>query len=151
MRDREAINRFCAFDLIGWQKYHGDMDTFLADALEEMNKPGSDRLDKMHKRFDRAMENNLFLFGKHAFRKSLRGADTGRSILNIALFEVCTVALGRVSEDRIKQNSSRAKTAIRNLLSNDNFVLSVTYGTNAAKRVRTRFGMMDEAMRGVLD
>jgi len=151
MRDREAINRFCAFDLIGWHKYQGDMDTFLADVLEEMNGLEADRLAKMRKKFDRAMTNNMFLFGKHAFRKSLRGEEGGRTILNIALFEVCTVALGRVNEDRVRQNANPIKRAVASLLSDEDFVLSVTYGTNAAKRVRTRFKMMDEAMHEVLD
>jgi Protein of unknown function DUF262 len=150
MRDREAINRFCAFEIIGWRKYHGDMDAFLADALEEMNSFEHSALDKLQKRFDRAMENNLELFGRHAFRKSLKG-DGGRSILNIALFEVCSVTLGRASEDRVTRNAQKLKSAIRLLLEDENFVLSVTYGTNAAKRVRARFGLMEEAVREVLD
>jgi hypothetical protein len=151
MRDREAINRFCAFELLGWPNYKGDMDAFLADALEEMNACGTDRLDTMRRRFERAMTNNLVLFGKHAFRKSLRGADSARSILNIALFEVCAVTLGRAREDRVLRNENRVKSAIIRLLSNEDFVLSVTYGTNAAKRVKTRFGMMEEAVGEALN
>jgi len=35
MRDREALNRFCAFSIIGWPDYKsGDMDSFLAEAPE---------------------------------------------------------------------------------------------------------------------
>lgn len=151
MRDREAINRFCAFELIGWRKYQGDMDTFLAEALEEMNALEQERLDKLRKRFDRAMTNNVSLFGRHAFRKSLTGGDGGRSILNIALFEVCSVALGRANEDRVTKNAQRIKAAIKSLLADEDFVLSVTYGTNAAKRVKTRFEMMEGAVREVLD
>ena len=33
MRDREAINRFCGFYLLGVDAYRGDMDSFLADTL----------------------------------------------------------------------------------------------------------------------
>lgn len=151
MRDREAINRFCAFELNGWRKYQGDMDTFLAEALEEMNAFEKDRLEKLRRRFDRAMTNNVSLFGRHAFRKSLVGREGGRSILNIALFEVCSVTLGRANEDRVMRNALKIKSTIANLLSDEDFVLAVTYGTNAAKRVRTRFEMMEEAVRGVLD
>jgi hypothetical protein len=151
MRDREAINRFCAFYLIGWRKYHGDMDTFLAEALEDMNKLEIEQLDKLRRRFNRAIKNNVFLFGKHAFRKSLAGAGNTRSIFNIALFEVCTVVLGHVREDRIQGRADRVRAAIINLLSDDDFVLSVSYGTNASKRVKTRFEMMDSAMHEVLN
>src|SRR5580692_8060945 len=39
MRDREAVNRFCAFAIVGWQHYRSaEMDSFLAEALEAMNK-----------------------------------------------------------------------------------------------------------------
>jgi hypothetical protein len=151
MRDREAINRFCAFRLFGWEKYKGDMDTFLAEALELMNDMEADRLEKLRARFDRAMTNNYNLFGKHAFRKSLRGQDSGRSILNIALFEVCAVTLARVPEERVSRQANRIKGAIIRLLSDDDFVLSVTYGTNAAKRVKTRFEKMEAAVHEVLD
>ena len=151
MRDREAINRFSAFDLIGWREYQGDMDTFLADALERMNAFDDERLNKMTKKFYRAMTNNILLFGRHAFRKSLRGTDTGRSILNIALFEVCATALSRASEEKVEQNAVRLRAAIKRLLADKEFELSVTYGTNAAKRVRTRFGKMEEAMAEALN
>ena len=33
MRDREFINRFCAFQLLGLDEYRGDMDDFLAECL----------------------------------------------------------------------------------------------------------------------
>src|SRR5665213_3054602 len=150
MRDREAINRFCAFELIGWPKYKGDMDTFLADALEAMNKFGMDRLASLRMKFDRAMTNNLTLFGRHAFRKSLIGDVGSRSILNISLFDVCSITLGQVSEDRVMQIAPQIKAAIRDLLNNEDFVLSVTYGTNATKRVRSRFEMMENAISKVL-
>ena len=39
VRDREALNRFCAFSIIGWTEYKsGDMDSFLAEALKRMNR-----------------------------------------------------------------------------------------------------------------
>ncbi|MDM8524445.1 hypothetical protein QUF80_13840 [Desulfococcaceae bacterium HSG8] len=45
MRDREAINRFCAFRLLGYKRYRGNMDSFLAECLEEMNNISSDELN----------------------------------------------------------------------------------------------------------
>ena len=37
MRDREFVNRFCAFQLLPLDDYRGDMDDFLARALKYMN------------------------------------------------------------------------------------------------------------------
>ncbi|HEY4416547.1 MAG TPA: DUF262 domain-containing protein, partial [Verrucomicrobiae bacterium] len=38
MRDRECINRFCGFFLLGLHKYRGDIDAMLGDTLQLMNK-----------------------------------------------------------------------------------------------------------------
>jgi hypothetical protein len=40
MRDREFVNRFCAFQLLPIDEYRGDMDGFLAQALKKMNNLG---------------------------------------------------------------------------------------------------------------
>lgn len=72
------------------------MDLFLATALNKMNAFPSDDLHILRQSFDRSMEINNLLFGKHAFRKSLAedDADADRNILNISLFDVCSVLLG---------------------------------------------------------
>ena len=46
MRDREFVNRFCAFQLLGPDEYNGDMDNFLAMCLSRMNKMQESELDK---------------------------------------------------------------------------------------------------------
>ena len=40
MRDREFVNRFCAFQLLAPSAYRGDMDQFLADCLKQMDEDG---------------------------------------------------------------------------------------------------------------
>lgn len=63
MRDREAINRFCAFRLIGLERYvSGDMDGFLGETLECMNLTSEDKLFELHSLFERSMQNNFALF-----------------------------------------------------------------------------------------
>ena len=37
MRDREFVNRFCAFQTLDLSDYRGDMDAFLAESLRRMN------------------------------------------------------------------------------------------------------------------
>lgn len=59
MRDREAINRFCAFSLIGWQNYRGgDMDTFLAGGLTRMSEASGKDLATLRQQFDNSMQIN---------------------------------------------------------------------------------------------
>jgi hypothetical protein len=151
MRDREAINRFCAFWLLGWQKYpSGDMDSFLADTLTKMNGMGSDELLALRQRFDASMDANFALFEKHAFRKSLAGDAAGnRSVLNIALFDVCSVALARLDPGDVGASAEVVRRAIRGLIGNSRFEHAVTYSTNSRKQVALRFEMIQEALEGV--
>jgi Protein of unknown function DUF262 len=151
MRDREAINRFCAFTLLGPDEYKGDMDGFLARSLERMNTLSKEELHHLRRAFDRSMLNNEALFAHHAFRKSLAGPDYGsRSVLNIALFDVCSVLLQNLSATEIEERKAGIRTAIRSLLANDEFVKSITYSTNSTKAIVDRFAKVASSLDKVL-
>lgn len=153
MRDREAINRFCAFSLLGWKTYNGDMDLFLGTALKRMNEISKVELQALRvlrRGFDRSMNTNHFLFGKHAFRKSLADDDPNawRNILNISLFDVCSVLLAKTKGEVQKdvRFATRIKKSIVELVEDDDFSFAITYSTNSTKAVKTRFGMASEAL-----
>ena len=149
MRDREAVNRFCAFRLFGWRAYQsGDLDRFLADCLLTMNSMSAEELDGLCSEFDHSMRLNYDFFGNHAFRKSLSNNEpqSDRSRLNISLFEVCSVAF-----TKLKSNDTEFKKEIFMLLENSDFVDSITYSTNSTKAARTRFQMMEEKLGVGLD
>lgn len=148
MRDREAINRFCAFSIIGWQQYtSGDMDGFLADALERMNRMAAAELDSLRNALEGSLQVNFSLFGRHAFRKSLVGDSNGdRSVLNIALFDVCTVVLANSDEGRVHDRMTELKAAIRRLVERNDFSHAITYSTNSRKQVYKRFSDMEAAV-----
>ncbi len=82
MRDREVINRFYAFYLLGYESYNGDMDDFLAKALLIMNKMDVVELNELKEVFFKTLKNNYTLFQQHAFRKSLanKGLAVNRSV-----------------------------------------------------------------------
>lgn len=148
MRDREAVNRFCAFATVGYEHYtSGELDSFLAEALESMNKMTPEELRRLEARFLIGMRVNEALFKRHAFRKSLRtGSDANRSPLNIALFDVCSVVLSTMSEETALAHSGAIKDSIAALLTDVDFDNSITYATNDKKRVRTRFEKMTAAI-----
>ena len=87
MRDREFVNRFCAFQLLPLEEYRGDMDDFLAQALRKMNNLRTEALEQLSAELRTSLANNYRVFGKHAFRKHFEGQDS-RSVLNAS-------ALGR--------------------------------------------------------
>lgn len=153
MRDREAINRFAAFRLLGWQAYeNGDMDDFLAKALRHMNKMTAAELDKLGEEFVRSMQVNSLLFGRHAFRKSLReGSEAAyRSVINIALFDVLSVLLASLDPHTAAARRKKIVSSVVTLLDDREFDLSVTYSTNSTNKVQARFGMADAVLDGLV-
>lgn len=153
MRDREAINRFCAFYLLGWGSYRsGDMDGFLASALLKMNDMAEEGLNELRERFNRSMALNYSLFGDHAFRKSLSAGDkyAKRNVLNIALWDVCSVLFAkRAYEISDSQRTlDDVRDAVRHLVKGEQFQKSITYSTNSTQAVSTRFLMAEEAIYG---
>ena len=152
MRDREAINRFCAFSIIGWPQYKsGDMDSFLAEALDRMNKMTDYELAELRAGLERSLRINFSLFGRHAFRKSLIGETSGdRSVLNIALLDVCSVVLASVDEGWVQERSDTIKGVIRELLGREDFSHAITYSTNSRKQVHKRFSEMEKAVAEAL-
>jgi hypothetical protein len=151
MRDREAINRFCAFALLGWRNYTtSDMDSFLAEGLAKLAECTVSDRDRLRARFDWAMVINRSLFGDHAFRKSLasQSRHVSRSVINISLFEVCAVGMARESLAHAQLGElQKLRTAVVTLLRDDpEFVRAITYSTNSTVAVRNRFARMETAI-----
>lgn len=143
MRDREAINRFCAFKLLTTSEYRGDMDTFLAKGLAALASLNDVERDELRTQFEGAMALNEELFKEHAFRKSLaNGPAATRSVINISFFEVCAVAMVDLGPLDTEQKTVLRERIIE-LLSDPNFVNAITYSTNSSTQVRERFGTMD--------
>lgn len=147
MRDREAINRFCAFQLLGWREYtSGDMDAFLAKALGRMNAMPD--LSELTQAFQAGLKRNEEIFGRHSFRKSLVEVEewANRSVLNISLFEVLMVGLAHLSDDEFDLAADDIEQAVITLLSDHDFLQAVTYSTNSTRQVHERFSAMEFAM-----
>ncbi len=154
MRDREAINRFCAFALLGWESYTtGDMDAFLADGLNRLATLEDKYREALLKSFNDAMDLNYELFGAHAFRKSLLAPEGGRAVINISLFEVCAVVMSTLKAKELSEGEKQdIKQQIMTLLRDSNFSYHITYSTNSTVAVRHRFMTMTSAlMREVVE
>lgn len=143
MRDREAINRFCAFKLLGPNAYRGDMDGFLAQGLSTLTSRSDPERGELRKQFDEAMTLNTELFKEHAFRKSLaNGLSATRSVINISLFEICAVTMAGLGPLGSEQKTY-LREAIIALLSEAAFTYAITYSTNSTSQVITRFGKLE--------
>ena len=146
MRDREFVNRFCAFQILNLNKY-GNMDEFLADSLRKMNAK-TELLPVLSEQFRNALDNNFHLFDKHAFRKH-EPEQEDRNILNASLWDVMSTGLSQYPRQLVEERSAAVKKGFYQLLKDEEFVRSITYGPNSVKQVRCRFvkakAMFEEA------
>lgn len=138
MRDREFVNRFCAFRLLGAEQYR-EMDDFLAAALKKMNdEPGI--LPALSSDFRRTLRNNHALFGRHAFRRHRRDRlEERRRPINAALWDVMTTGLSRYSREVVIERTSDLLAAFYPLLTDVVFDDAITNGANSVTKVRRRF------------
>jgi len=138
MRDREFVNRFCAFRLLPLEEYRGDMDEFLAQGLKKMNNLKEQALEKMSAQFRTSLTNNFNVFGQHAFRKHTKNQDV-RSVLNASLWDVMSTGLSHYPEHLVEARADDLRNAFFSLMKDDKFITSITYGPNDARKVRYRF------------
>ncbi len=141
MRDREMVNRFCAFHLLGIDEYKNDMDDFLARCLRKMNTISVPELQKLSGRFRQGLQNNWTIFGSHAFRKHTPNV-TRRSIFNAALWDVQTTGLSDIPEALAKDRAVHFKDQFFQLLKDPEFEKSISLFTNNTNQVRIRFKAM---------
>lgn len=143
MRDREFVNRFCAFHLFSLQQYRGEMDDFLADAIVRMNRMEEGELDELSSTFRRGLENNYVVFGRHAFRKRQRGQEH-RSVINASLWDVMVTGLSKVDPAVVESRAAVLEEGLYRLMEDEGFIASITYGTNDTRRVTARFSFATE-------
>ena len=149
MRDREFVNRFCAFWLLGVDRYRGDMDDFLAETLNHMNAMDEDDLASLSSRFRQGLANNLLLFEQHSFRKSLLTQER-RSVINASLWDVMSTGLCGYHEEAVSSTADELRMGVWGLLEDEQFSMSITYGTNDTERVLHRFRQSTTVLEEIL-
>ena len=150
MRDREFVNRFCAFHLLPIKEYDGDMDSFLARALGHMNRADDGTLHEIREAFRRTLTNNHMLFQKQAFRKHEPDQDR-RGIINASLWDVMSTGLAPYDVMHLLERAETFRDAFFDLLQDEQFNEAITYGPNDARKVRRRFRMARRMFQETLD
>ncbi|MGI9228753.1 MAG: DUF262 domain-containing protein [Gammaproteobacteria bacterium] len=149
MRDREFVNRFCSFYLLGVEEYKGDdMDGFLSRGLEKMNDMEKGELEDLSRVFQQSLSNNFKIFGKHAFRKSMAyGKHTRRSVLNASLWDVMSTELAKYTTQYVAENKDDLKLSLVGLVAKPEFSDTITLGTGGVKKVQKRFKMLQSVLK----
>ena len=149
MRDREFVNRYCAFQILGFHAYRGDMDDFLAAVLRKMNKMDPEEINKLSDQFRRGLSNNHILFGKNAFRKHEREQEN-LGVLNASLWDVMSTGLSVIDTSYVQLNLEPIREVFYSLLKDEDFNDSITSATNDRKKVQKRFKTAQERILEVI-
>ena len=155
MRDREAINRFVSFTLLGVQSYKGgNMDQFLVEGIKVLDSISQNEKDELAKKFKLVMKLNYIVFGEHAFRRSLVGENMEKTMINMSLFDVISVSFTNFlnkqcvkSENMLnKLNYQSLEKIVMDMLKNERFLGAITRSTNSEKAVKIRYKLLDNAL-----
>ena len=146
MRDREFVNRFCSFQLLNLEEYR-NMDEFLAKGLKKMNDK-TELLPILSEQFRHSLQNNHWLFGKHAFRKHKREQEH-RNVLNASLWDVMSTGLSHYLPHIIQERSTKLQDRFYCLMKDEEFMDSITKSPNSAKQVNLRFVIAKEMLEEV--
>ena len=154
MADRECVLRFLAFHMEPWESYaDNDLDAFLGEAMEKINRMSACRREKLATDFRRAMFAARQIFEDDAFRKRYRAEDK-RKPVSKALFEAWGVGLARRTDRELAhlvQGKAMLRERAQNLLNEDReFADAISYSTGTPSRIRKRFRAVDQLIDGCL-
>jgi hypothetical protein len=147
MENRETVLRALAFMMKPYSEYKGDLDGFLSEAMDFLNKRDEKYRSDLAMAFLDSIEKVHAIFDKYAFRKMYQEGGR-RSTFNKALFEVWTVAVQSYSINELIERKAEIRNASIELLSkNWIFSRAISYGTGSSSAVRTRFSNIEEILK----
>lgn len=147
MLDREFVNRFLAFYMLGLDKYKGNLEDYLCDALEFIQEAPRDTIEDARTHFMQSMDLSCELFGRNAFRKL--GPNGNYSVINKPLFDCVSVNLARLQADegrRLLERKDVFLKGYRGLLGDGPFLSIISMGTATKENV----GKRHEAIRNLI-
>lgn len=159
MLDRDFVNRFLCFYLLGTENYgtkeYGqDLDTFMSKAMASIYDKSEEDLNKIRYDFKQSMILSKIIFGREAFRKVYYRYDRLPPI-NKAIFDALAVQFGLISDtnrERLKEFKNDFKKALFNKLKGDtSFFTSVTSSTGDKNRIIKRHTVVAELIKEIIN
>ena len=112
LKDQEAVLRFLAFYIHGYDRYNGNLTSFLNYTLD--NLPNSkERLDQISNIFSETMQTILDVFGDKAFIKG------NSRILNMSLFDILTYSFAQFPRHQILKHKEQIAQCFNELITTD--------------------------------
>ncbi len=157
MADQELIMRFIGFYYINilnidnnFLKYKGNMNQFLDETLDVLNKENIQNINRIKQAFLNSMNIASYLFGEYAFRKcTTKNLNIGarKQLVNKSLFTSLSVLLSEYNynriEDLIEKNGLVRPLALE-IEKNGALFDAITSGTSDRKRIDQTFNTVKE-------
>jgi hypothetical protein len=102
MEDRDFVNRFLAFFILGEFTYGEDMDAYMSKALQKLKQTSEQERDAIRQAFRQSMKLAHEIFGEYAFRKRYDLSHARKYPINKALFEVVSVSFARLNPEEVE-------------------------------------------------
>lgn len=153
MTDCDFANRFVAFYLYR-KGYDGNLDEFMGDALENINKMSQQEIDSIHDTFDRSMKICYKLLGNTAFKRPDPQKPNSFLKTNKAIFEVLSVSIAQLTDNEqeiLVQRKNRFQNEIYSLFKNEDFIKSITSGTAKTPQVEYRHTKVQQLIKHVIN
>ena len=153
MADCDFANRFLAFYLRR-EQYKGELDSFMADTLEQVNKMNNNDIDELYNTFDRAMTMCYQLLGDKAFRRPDPKKQNVFLKVNKAIFDVLSVSIAKLTileQETLQEKKELFSERIHSLFLNGEFIQSVTAGTAKEPQVNYRYSKVNELIKSVIN
>ena len=111
MLDREFCLRYVAFTQLNLEKYTGNLDEFLSEAMEFLSKAPQETLEQIKIGFESTMEACYNIFEKFAFRRL--NTESRRGPVNKSLFEAWSKIILELGDDDVNLLIKNKKIVIQ--------------------------------------
>lgn len=153
MADSDLANRFLAF-FLRKNVYNGELDSFLADTLDIINKMDDIEIDRIFKKFDASMNVCFQLLGPTAFRRPAPKKEGFFLRTNKSIFDALSVSIAWLDDNEQQQLIARKgefALGIDKMYKDAAFLKSVTDGTAKLPQVECRYKLMKTLIENVLN
>jgi hypothetical protein len=153
MLDRDFVNRFVAFYLLGYSNYSPDLESYMSKAMAQINELTDNTLRDVKQAFIKSMILNNQIFDGNPFRKIDLNAPR-RKPLNKALFDVFSVLFAQLDESESKillTNRNNLLEEFIHILRYDTvFQSAISTSTSDKNRVLYRFNKIKDLLHEII-
>ena len=153
MADCDFANRFVAFYLC-LNEYDGNLDEFLGDALEKVNKMNVQDIEEIYLAFDKSMATCYQLLGDTAFKRPDPEKPGAFLKINKAIFEALSVSIANLTDDdqrMLINRRSQFRNNLYSLFSEGDFIQSITAGTAKKPQVDYRHSQIQNLIYKIIN